>query len=59
MSNQLVDLIKNAGVVGPVAEVPNACKAGAQVEYILANGAECEPLIHKDVELVTHQAEAI
>lgn len=60
MSNQLVDLIKNAGVVGAGGGgFPAHVKAGAQVEYILANGAECEPLIHKDVELMTHQAETI
>ncbi len=60
MSNQLVELIKNSGVVGAGGGgFPTHVKAGAQVEYILANGAECEPLIHKDVELMTHQAEAI
>jgi Na+-translocating ferredoxin:NAD+ oxidoreductase RnfC subunit len=26
------------------------------VEYLIANGAECEPLIHKDVELMKHFA---
>lgn len=60
MRHQLVDFIKNAGVVGAGGGgFPTHVKAGAKVEYILANGAECEPLIHKDVELMTHQAEAI
>src|SRR6516162_4510049 len=29
-------------------------KAQSQVEYVIANGAECEPLIHKDAELMKH-----
>ena len=54
------DLIRNAGVVGAGgAGFPAHVKAGAQVEYIVANGAECEPLLHKDLELMVHYPERV
>jgi Na+-translocating ferredoxin:NAD+ oxidoreductase RnfC subunit len=34
------------------AGFPTYVKANSQVEFMLANGAECEPLIHKDFELM-------
>ena len=41
------------GVVGAGgAGFPAEVKAKSTVEYILANGAECEPLLHKDFELM-------
>ncbi len=47
--------IFNAGVVGAGgAGFPAHVKAEAKVEFVLANGAECEPLIHKDYELMLH-----
>jgi len=47
--------IFNAGVVGAGgAGFPAHIKANSKVEYVLANGAECEPLIHKDYELMLH-----
>jgi Na+-translocating ferredoxin:NAD+ oxidoreductase RnfC subunit len=53
----LVDKVKNAGVVGAGgAGFPTHVKLAAQVEWYLANGAECEPLMHKDRELITHFA---
>jgi len=36
------------------AGFPTYVKANSQVEFLLANGAECEPLIHKDFELMKH-----
>ena len=51
----LVDKIFNAGVVGAGgAGFPAHVKAKSKVEFVLANGAECEPLIHKDYELMLH-----
>jgi Na+-translocating ferredoxin:NAD+ oxidoreductase RnfC subunit len=48
------------GVVGAGgAGFPTSVKADSAVEYVLANGAECEPLIHKDAELMTHFAAEI
>lgn len=59
MSN-LVEQIYQAGVVGAGgAGFPTHVKAKAHVEYFLVNGAECEPLIHKDFELMVHYAEEI
>jgi Na+-translocating ferredoxin:NAD+ oxidoreductase RnfC subunit len=47
--------LKAAGVVGAGgAGFPTHIKAASQVEFVLANGAECEPLLHKDVELMKH-----
>jgi len=38
------------------AGFPTSVKAQNEVEYLLANGAECEPLLHKDYELMKHFA---
>jgi len=47
--------IFEAGVVGAGgAGFPTHVKANSKVEFVLANGAECEPLIHKDYELMLH-----
>jgi len=57
---QTAELIRNAGVVGAGgAGFPAHVKANAQVEYIIANGAECEPLLHKDFELMLHYPERV
>ncbi|MEW6284151.1 MAG: SLBB domain-containing protein, partial [Candidatus Eremiobacterota bacterium] len=51
MSQQL----KSMGVVGAGgAGFPTYVKASSQVEFFLANGAECEPLVHKDAEIMEH-----
>lgn len=45
--------IFDAGVVGAGgAGFPTHVKAKSKVEFVLANGAECEPLIHKDLEIM-------
>ncbi|HPN38070.1 MAG TPA: 4Fe-4S dicluster domain-containing protein [Melioribacteraceae bacterium] len=52
---ELAKLIYKAGVVGAGgAGFPTHVKANSKVDYILANGAECEPLIHKDYELMVN-----
>lgn len=57
---ELYDKILNAGVVGAGgAGFPTHVKAKSKVEFVLANGAECEPLIHKDYELMLHHSEEI
>ena len=49
----LVQKLFNAGVVGAGgAGFPTHVKAKSTVEFVLVNGAECEPLIHKDFELM-------
>jgi Na+-translocating ferredoxin:NAD+ oxidoreductase RnfC subunit len=51
----LPERLKLAGVVGAGgAGFPAHVKAAAQVEFAIANGAECEPLLHKDAELMQH-----
>jgi Na+-translocating ferredoxin:NAD+ oxidoreductase RnfC subunit len=58
--SQLPQQLKSCGVVGAGgAGFPTHVKARSQVEYLLANGAECEPLLHKDYELMVHEAAAI
>ncbi|MCI0515385.1 4Fe-4S dicluster domain-containing protein [candidate division KSB1 bacterium] len=56
----LIDQVKNGGVVGAGgAGFPTHVKLQAQAEWYLANGAECEPLMHKDRELMRHFANEI
>jgi Na+-translocating ferredoxin:NAD+ oxidoreductase RnfC subunit len=51
----LPDQLRDCGVVGAGgAGFPAYVKAQSQVEFVIANGAECEPLIHKDAELMKH-----
>jgi len=47
--------LKRMGVVGAGgAGFPTYVKSDSQVEILLANGAECEPLLHKDFEIMRH-----
>src|SRR5271166_6373967 len=51
----LVEQLRESGVVGAGgAGFPTHVKAASHVEFVIANGAECEPLIHKDAELMKH-----
>ncbi len=51
----LSEQLREHGVVGAGgAGFPTYVKAQSQVEYVIANGAECEPLIHKDAEIMKH-----
>jgi len=51
----LSEQLRECGVVGAGgAGFPTYVKAQSKVEYMIANGAECEPLIHKDAELMKH-----
>ena len=51
----LSEKLRECGVVGAGgAGFPTYVKAQSQVEFMIANGAECEPLIHKDAELMKH-----
>src|SRR5690349_19837057 len=56
----LSEKLRECGVVGAGgAGFPTYVKAQSQVEFMIANGAECEPLIHKDAELMKHFPEPI
>lgn len=51
--NRLVDKVREAGIVGAGgAGFPAHVKYGSPAEIVLANGAECEPLLYKDKELM-------
>ena len=51
----LTDRLRECGVVGAGgAGFPTYVKAASRAEFVIANGAECEPLIHKDAELMKH-----
>ena len=55
LSLMLADKLREYGVVGAGgAGFPTYVKAQSKVEFMIANGAECEPLIHKDAELMKH-----
>ncbi len=50
-AEQIVRRVREAGVVGAGgAGFPTYKKLEAQVEHVIANGAECEPLLQKDRE---------
>lgn len=56
----IVDRIRAAGVVGAGgAGFPAHVKLGAQAEYVIANGAECEPLLRCDQLLMQRSADKI
>src|SRR6266567_2955529 len=55
--SSLPDQLKSCGVVGAGgAGFPTYVKAQSVVEHLLVNGAECEPLLHKDYELMKNCA---
>ena len=57
----LVDQVKAAGVVGAGGGgFPTHVKLAAKADTVVANGAECEPLLHKDAAVMErHAAEMI
>lgn len=56
----IADKIRLAGVVGAGgAGFPSHIKANSKVEFVIANGAECEPLLHKDFELMVHYPQRV
>jgi len=56
----MIEKIRRAGVVGcGGAGFPTHIKAASKAEVVLANGAECEPLLHKDLELMIREPESV
>jgi Na+-translocating ferredoxin:NAD+ oxidoreductase RnfC subunit len=56
----IVEKIQDAGVVGAGgAGFPAHVKATSRVDTVIVNGAECEPLIHKDYELMVQHADRV
>jgi Na+-translocating ferredoxin:NAD+ oxidoreductase RnfC subunit len=59
-TRDIVEQVKAAGVVGAGgAGFPTHVKLAAQVDTVIANGAECEPLLHGDQQLMTRYPEVI
>jgi len=53
----LVEQVRQAGVVGAGGGgFPTHVKLAAQADTVIANGAECEPLLHKDAAVMERQA---
>jgi len=61
MSKQdILNKIKQAGVIGAGgAGFPTYKKLESRVDHIIANGAECEPLLTKDRESILREPEAL
>ena len=57
---ELAGVLRQAGVVGAGgAGFPTYMKLSAPTEYLIANGAECEPLLHKDKALLTRHLDLV
>lgn len=55
-----VEDVRQAGVVGAGgAGFPTYVKLSAKADTVLLNAAECEPLLHKDKELLRHHCEEV
>lgn len=53
-----LDRLDELGIVGAGGGgFPTAAKLQGRVSLVIANAAECEPLLHKDKELLLHHAE--
>lgn len=53
----LADQVRQAGVVGAGGGgFPTHVKLGAEADTVIANGAECEPLLHKDAVVMERKA---
>ena len=58
MAQQIIEKIKDAGVIGAGgAGFPSHVKLSAQAEVVVVNGAECEPLLRVDQQLMVVEAE--
>ncbi len=57
-TNPVVEQVKEHGIVGAGgAGFPAHVKLASQADMIIVNAAECEPLIHKDKEILLHHTE--
>jgi Na+-translocating ferredoxin:NAD+ oxidoreductase RnfC subunit len=53
----LAERVKQAGVVGAGGGgFPTHVKLTAKADTVIANGAECEPLLHKDAVIMERRA---
>lgn len=60
MSQQIIMAARAAGLVGAGgAGFPSQVKLGARAEIVVANAAECEPLLASDMALVLREADLV
>ncbi|HHT62221.1 MAG: 4Fe-4S dicluster domain-containing protein [Bacillota bacterium] len=60
MSEVIIKQIKDAGVVGAGgAGFPTHVKVNAKAEHVIVNGAECEPLLRVDQQLMAMMADEL
>lgn len=60
MEKNLASLVEQAGVVGAGgAGFPSHVKFNAKAEYVIINGAECEPLLRVDQQLMAQEGEKL
>lgn len=60
MEKSFIDLIKDAGIIGAGgAGFPTHVKLDAKVQTVIVNGAECEPLLKVDQQLMDKKAHQI
>ncbi|NRT79640.1 4Fe-4S dicluster domain-containing protein [Clostridium beijerinckii] len=60
MEKRFIDLIKDAGIIGAGgAGFPTHVKLNAKVKTVIVNGAECEPLLKVDQQLMDKKADEI
>lgn len=60
MEKSLTALAEQAGIVGAGgAGFPSHVKYNAKAEYVIINGAECEPLLRVDQQLMAKEAEKL
>ncbi|NLL18070.1 MAG: 4Fe-4S dicluster domain-containing protein [Clostridia bacterium] len=60
MEEKIVQLIKAAGVVGAGgAGFPTHVKVNANAGHVIVNGAECEPLLRVDQQLMSQKADLV
>jgi Na+-translocating ferredoxin:NAD+ oxidoreductase RnfC subunit len=56
----LVEQVRRAGVVGAGGGgFPTHVKLAAKADTVIANGAECEPLLHKDAAVMEREAGSV
>jgi Na+-translocating ferredoxin:NAD+ oxidoreductase RnfC subunit len=56
----LREQLRRAGVVGAGGGgFPSHAKLAGRAEIVIANGAECEPLLHKDAAVMEHRASEV
>ena len=56
----LVEQVRLAGVVGAGGGgFPTHVKLAAKADTVIANGAECEPLLHKDAVIMEEDASVL